>query len=92
MASFYLPLGSQHPPTLHIKITIHYLTLILGHKRYANDGKFYYFHHQLFHSALTRMLEPLKESMTTLKVIMCPDGHYHCAIYNFGPYIGDYPK
>jgi hypothetical protein len=68
------------------------LTLILGHKRYANDGKFRRFRCQLFHIALARILEPLKKSMTTPEVIKCPDGHYRRAIYNFGPYIGDYPE
>ena len=66
--------------------------LILGHKRYANDGKFRRFRRQLFHSALARMLEPLKDSMTTPEVIKCPDGHYRRAIYSLGPYIGDYPE
>src|SRR6266576_496024 len=57
--------------------------LILGHKRYTNDGKFHCFRRQLFHIALARILEPLKESMATPEVNKCPDGHYHRAIYNF---------
>ena len=66
--------------------------LILGHKRYTNDGKFHCFQHQLFHIALARILELLKESMATPEVNKCPDGHCRRAIYNFGPYIADYPK
>ena len=30
--------------------------------------------------------------MTTPEVVKCVDGHYHHAIYTFGPYIGDYPE
>ena len=30
--------------------------------------------------------------MTALKVILCPDGHYHWAIFSLGPYIVDYPE
>jgi hypothetical protein len=71
---------------------MHSLTLILGHKRYADDGKFRRFRRQLFHTALARILESLKESMTTPEVIKCPDGHYRRAIYTFGPYIADYPE
>ena len=58
----------------------------------AKDGKFHRFQRQLFHISLARILEPLKESMTTPEVNKCPDGHYHRVIYSFGPYIGDYPK
>ena len=38
------------------------------------------------------MLESLKEAMTVPEVVKCVDGHYHQAIYSFGPYIGDFPE
>ena len=42
--------------------------------------------------SLARMLESMKEPMTIPEVVKCPDGHYHYAMYSFGPYIGDYPE
>ena len=36
------------------------------------------------------MLQPLKAAMTEPEVVQCPDGHFRCAIYSLGPYIGDY--
>ena len=68
------------------------IMLVLGHKKYANDGQFHCFRRQLFHTSLARILESLKDSMTTPEVIKCLDGHYCYAIYTFGPYIGDYPE
>ena len=68
------------------------LIIVLGHKKYANNGKFHHFRRQLFHTALAQILKGLKQSMITPEVVQCLDSHYHCAIYTFGPYIGDYPK
>jgi hypothetical protein len=86
----FLPIPKSMLPS-HSRL-MHLLTLITGHKRYADDGKFRRFRRQIFHIALARILTPLKESMTTPEVNMCLDGQYRRAIYSFGPYIGDYPE
>ena len=35
---------------------------------------------------------PVKPHMTSPKIVHCPDGHYHRAIFSLGPYIADYPE
>ncbi|KAI0244925.1 hypothetical protein BJV78DRAFT_1277591 [Lactifluus subvellereus] len=50
------------------------------------------FRHQLFHSSLAAILEPLRPAMMTPEVMRCPDGHFRCVIYGLGPYIADYPE
>jgi hypothetical protein len=50
------------------------------------------FSRQLFHACLAYIYSPLKLAMTTPEVVMCPDGHFCCAIYSIGTYIADYPE
>jgi Plavaka transposase len=50
------------------------------------------FRHQLFHSSLSAILEPLRPAMTIPEVTRCPDGHFHRIIYGLGSYITDYPE
>lgn len=50
------------------------------------------FCHQLFHSSLGTILEPLRLAMTTPEVTQCPDGYFRRVIYGLGPYIADYPE
>jgi hypothetical protein len=38
------------------------------------------------------VFSPLKPYMEKPKVVRCPDGHFHCAIFSLGPYIADYPE
>ena len=38
------------------------------------------------------MFTLLKPYMEKPKVVKCPDGHFHCAIFSLGPYITDYPE
>ena len=61
-------------------------------KEYASDVDFRKFRHQLFHSSLAKILEPVKPGMTTPEMVCCPDSHYRRAIYGLGPYITDYPE
>ena len=56
------------------------------------DAEFRSCRHQIFHSAIARILQPLKAAMTEPVVVQCPDRHFHRAIFSLGPYIGDYPK
>ena len=57
-----------------------------------NDIKYQRFCHQLLHTSLQNILEPIRLHMTTPKTIHCPDGHYRQAIFLLGPYIADYPE
>jgi hypothetical protein len=56
------------------------------------SDKFKTFCRQLYHALLAQLFKPLKEGMTTLDIIKCPDGHFHRAVYGLGPYIADYPE
>ena len=56
------------------------------------DGEFRHCHHQIFHSAIAQMLQPLCSAMTEPVVVKCPDRHLSRAVYSLGPYIGDYPE
>ena len=57
-----------------------------------NDVKYCRFWHQLLYTLLQKILKPIRLYMTTPKVVQCPDGHYHQAIFSLGPYITDYPE
>ncbi|KAG2104001.1 uncharacterized protein F5147DRAFT_746603 [Suillus discolor] len=46
----------------------------------------------LFHSSLSKILDPLKPGMTTPEVTCFGDGHYQHVIYGLGPYIADYEE
>ena len=50
------------------------------------------FKRQLFHTSLSRILQPIKPAMTTPEVVQCYDGHFRRAIYGLGPYIADYQE
>ncbi|KIK34770.1 hypothetical protein CY34DRAFT_17485 [Suillus luteus UH-Slu-Lm8-n1] len=50
------------------------------------------FKKELFHTALTRILENLKPGMTVPEVARCADGHYWHVIYSIGPYIANYKE
>ncbi|THU89828.1 hypothetical protein K435DRAFT_802458 [Dendrothele bispora CBS 962.96] len=53
-----------------------------------------HFCQQMYHACLSMALQPLKPGMTQLEydVVKCPDGHFQRAMYEIGPYIGDYPE
>ncbi|KAI9507792.1 hypothetical protein F5148DRAFT_1276064 [Russula earlei] len=57
-----------------------------------NKPEFQKFCRQLYHLCLEAVFEPLRLYMTKPKVVRCPDGHFHCAIFSLGPYIADYPE
>ncbi|KAL6297966.1 hypothetical protein BKA93DRAFT_820601 [Sparassis latifolia] len=61
-------------------------------KEFSEDAMFRKFHRQLFHSSLSRILQPLKPGMTTPEIMLCADGHYRHVVYGLGPYIADYPE
>ncbi|GBE87611.1 hypothetical protein SCP_1102880 [Sparassis crispa] len=61
-------------------------------KEFSEDAMFRKFHRQLFHSSLSRILQPLKPGMMTPEIMLCADGHYRHVVYGLGPYIADYPE
>ncbi|KAF8262148.1 hypothetical protein EI94DRAFT_1773268 [Lactarius quietus] len=61
-------------------------------RRQRKRPEFQLFCCQLYHSCLELVFTPLKPYMTEPKVVKCPDGHFHHAIFSLGPYIADYPE
>ncbi|KAG1880232.1 hypothetical protein C8R48DRAFT_744596 [Suillus tomentosus] len=59
---------------------------------HAEDPKFRKFRCQLFHSSLSKILQPLKAGMTKPKVARFGDGHFRRVVYGLGPYIADYEE
>ena len=68
------------------------LTYFLARQKHQNKPEFLKFCHQLYHTCLTKVFQPLKAGMTSPKTIHCPDGHWQCAIYSLGLYIANYPE
>ncbi|KAF7967364.1 hypothetical protein HWV62_34649 [Athelia sp. TMB] len=73
-------------------VLVGFLAIPKTEKKHNNDTKYRKFRRQLFHSSLTKIMESLKQGMTTPEVLLCPDGHYRRVIYGLGPYIADYPE
>ncbi|KAG1902160.1 uncharacterized protein F5891DRAFT_1127780 [Suillus fuscotomentosus] len=63
-------------------------------KMHTEDPKFRKFRHQLFHSSLSKILQPLKPGMTKPEVAqMNPyNSHFRHVVYGLGPYIADYEE
>ncbi|KAG2059401.1 hypothetical protein BDR06DRAFT_1069438 [Suillus hirtellus] len=58
----------------------------------GNDPKFRKFRRQLFHSSLSKILQPLKPGMMKPKVAHFGDSHFHRVVYGLRPYITDYEE
>lgn len=63
-----------------------------GDRKYDNDPAFRKFKRQLYHATLSAILSSLKPGMKKPVVRRCPDGHFRRVIYDFGPFIADYPE
>ncbi|KAL6298134.1 hypothetical protein BKA93DRAFT_754399 [Sparassis latifolia] len=83
--------SSQCPRTYRVSGDSKKFSMVAD-RRYADDVQFRKFRHQMFHSSLSKILQPLKPSMTTPEVTCCADGHFRRVIYGLGPYIADYPE
>ncbi|KAF7319658.1 C2H2-type domain-containing protein [Mycena chlorophos] len=68
------------------------LTARTGDRKYDNDPAFRNFKRQLYHASWAAVLSTLKPGMTKPVVLRCPDGHFRRVIYDFGPFIADYPE
>ncbi|KAJ7860199.1 hypothetical protein B0H14DRAFT_3084858 [Mycena olivaceomarginata] len=69
-----------------------FLAIPKSDRKYDNDPEFRKFKRQLYHASLAAVLSTLKPGMTTPVVRRCPDGHFRRIIYDFGPFIADYPE
>ncbi|KIK80294.1 hypothetical protein PAXRUDRAFT_15860 [Paxillus rubicundulus Ve08.2h10] len=92
----YLSIGNIHN---NVRRAHHNAVALLGFlaipkaaKKYTDDPAFRIFKKQLFHAAMSRMLESLKPGMLMPVVVQCPDRHFHRMIFGIGPYIADYPE
>ncbi|KAF7288608.1 C2H2-type domain-containing protein [Mycena indigotica] len=64
----------------------------IGERKYDNDPAFRTFKRQLYHASWAAVLASLRPGMTVPVVRRCPDGHFRRVIYDFGPFIADYPE
>ncbi|KAJ7669939.1 hypothetical protein DFH06DRAFT_1372426 [Mycena polygramma] len=69
-----------------------FLAIPKSDRKYDNDPEFRTFKRQLYHASLAAVLSTLKSGMTTPEVRRCPDGHFRRVIYDFAPFIADYPE
>ncbi|KAJ7848265.1 hypothetical protein B0H14DRAFT_3086156 [Mycena olivaceomarginata] len=69
-----------------------FLAIPKSDRKYDNDPEFRKFKRQLYHASLAAVLSTLKPGMTTPVVRRCPDGHFRRIIYDFGPFIANYPE
>ncbi|KAJ7710163.1 hypothetical protein B0H14DRAFT_3641076 [Mycena olivaceomarginata] len=69
-----------------------FLAIPKSDRKYDNDPGFRKLKRQLYHASLAAVLSTLKPGMTTPVVRRCPDGHFRRIIYDFGPFIADYPE
>jgi len=84
----------------YLKVFISYITFsylwsfvcVLASKRQWKHPEFQRFCCQLYHWCLELVFELLKAYMEKYKVVKCPEGHLHHAIFGPGPYITNYPE
>lgn len=65
---------------------------MLACRKEDDTTEFRIFRKQLYHAALTTLLQPLRPGMTTPEVVKCPDRRFRRAIFQVGPFIADYPE
>ncbi|KAJ6600932.1 hypothetical protein B0H10DRAFT_2167443 [Mycena sp. CBHHK59/15] len=92
----YISLGNIHNSIRHGHcngvVPFAFLAIPTSDRKYDNDPAFRNFKQQLYHASLAAILSSLKPGMTTPVVRHCPDGHFRRCIYDFGPFIADYPE
>ncbi|KAJ7466406.1 hypothetical protein FB451DRAFT_1340593 [Mycena latifolia] len=92
----YLSLGNPHNSMRRAHrnavIPFAFLAIPKSDRKYDNDPAFRKFKRQLYHASLAAILASLKPGMTKPVVRRCPDGHFRRIIYDFGPFIADYPE
>ncbi|KAG1733269.1 hypothetical protein EDB19DRAFT_1830991 [Suillus lakei] len=92
----YLSIKNVHNNVHHAHqdalVVIGFLAMPKTMKKHADNPKFCKFHHQLFHSSLSRILTSLWPGMLTPEVAKFGDGHFQRVAYGLGPYIADYEE
>ncbi|KAF4602983.1 hypothetical protein EYR38_003387 [Pleurotus pulmonarius] len=73
-------------------IPVAFLAIPKADRKYDNDTEFQKFKRHLYHTSIAAVFQSLKPHMTKPVVRRCPDGHYRRVIFDFGPFIGDYPE
>lgn len=61
-------------------------------RKYDKNVAFRTFKHQLYHSSIAAILQPLRDGMTKPVIRRCPDGHFRRVIYDLAAFISDYPE
>ncbi|KDQ55245.1 hypothetical protein JAAARDRAFT_196095 [Jaapia argillacea MUCL 33604] len=92
----YMSLGNVHNSVRRVHrdalLPIAFLAIPKACRKEEDTDEFWIFQKQVYHASLAKILSPLRAAMTTPEVVWCPDGHYHCAIYELGLFIADYPE
>ncbi|KAJ6527460.1 hypothetical protein B0H19DRAFT_969690 [Mycena capillaripes] len=92
----YISLGNPHNKMrrAHRNTVMPFVFLAIpkSDRKYDNDPAFRKFKRKLYHASLAAVLASLKPGMKKPVVRRCPDGHFRRAIYDFGPFIADYPE
>ncbi|KAI9438745.1 hypothetical protein H4582DRAFT_2111541 [Lactarius indigo] len=71
---------------------IGFLSIPTAKKKHAASLEFRKFKRKLFHSSITKILQPLHTAMTIPELVRFGNGHYRRAVYGLGPYIADYEE
>ncbi|KAJ7443373.1 hypothetical protein FB451DRAFT_1437560 [Mycena latifolia] len=92
----YMSLGNPHNSLRRTHrnavMPFAFLAIPKSDRKYDNDPAFRKFKRQLYHASLSAILSSLKPGMKNPVVRRCPDGHFRRVIYDFGPFIADYPE
>ena len=64
----------------------------IGAQKETDNDEFRDFKRRLFHGCVKKILQTLKQYMTSWDLVRCADGHFRRVIYGIGPYIADYPE
>ncbi|KAI0746738.1 hypothetical protein C8Q80DRAFT_1321332 [Daedaleopsis nitida] len=92
----YLSIGNVHNNVRRAHrnavAVVAFLAIPKTTRRHANSVEYRKFRRQMFHSSLSRILQPLKSGMTTPEIVRCGDGHFRKVVFGLGPYIADYPE
>ncbi|KAJ2913015.1 hypothetical protein MD484_g7397, partial [Candolleomyces efflorescens] len=92
----YLSVGNIHSTVRRAHrssvIPIGFLAIPKSDRKYDNDAAFRKFKKELYHTSISRILQPLKAGMKVPVVQRCPDGHFRRVIYELAAFIADYPE
>ncbi|KAL4256965.1 hypothetical protein AB1N83_009946 [Pleurotus pulmonarius] len=73
-------------------VPVAFLAIPKSDRRYDTDVEFRKFKRHLYHTSVSAIFQSIKAAMSTPVVRRCPDGHFRRVVFDFGPFIGDYPE